>query len=106
MFQIDIEELRRKVEIKELLARKGELTESEAAYFLDIEVKKLKNWRGNGKGPIYTKFEGEVRYPVTSLNHFKTQGLRNPGGLATGVEVALPAPYTGARRGRKPKKAV
>jgi hypothetical protein len=103
MNQINIEELRRKVEIKELLERKGELTEDEAAYFLDLEPKRLRHWRSNGRGPVFRKMEGEVRYLVQDLNQFKTNGIRNPSNAAAGFVVAA---SSAARRGRRPKRAV
>lgn len=43
------------------------LTEREAAAFLKVKPKTLKNWRIAGKGPNYSKLEGTVRYDLDEV---------------------------------------
>lgn len=37
-----------------------------------VTVGTLRNWRTNGKGPPWTKFEGRVVYPVKDLLEWET----------------------------------
>lgn len=46
------------------------LREGEAALWLNISVKTLQNWRVSGRGPVYFKVGGSVRYSETTIRGF------------------------------------
>ncbi len=46
------------------------LTQQEVAEIFSLEPKTLARWRWEGKGPIYRKIGGAVRYAVSDLEKF------------------------------------
>lgn len=56
------------------------LTEKQAAEVLNITVNTLRNNRCAGKGPIYCKKDGNIRYRFADLLDFIDKSRRRPGG--------------------------
>lgn len=52
------------------------LTQSEAAELLRLKPKTLARWRWDGKGPIYRKIGGAVRYAVQDLENYVEDSCR------------------------------
>ena len=50
--------------------------EKQAAKFLAVSIPTLRRWRLLGKGPIFRKLNGAVRYAATDLNRFLDERLR------------------------------
>ncbi len=55
------------------------LTAEEAAVFLRVEARTLRNWRWKGAGPAYRKHGGRVVYHVTELERFSECGTISNG---------------------------
>ncbi len=53
------------------------LTEGQAARYLNVAPKTLRNLRWKGGGPAYVKFTKLVRYRRCDLDGFIESGLRN-----------------------------
>lgn len=51
------------------------LTAEEAAEFLRVQSRTLRNWRWKGGGPAYRKHGGRVVYHVQELERFSNQGI-------------------------------
>ena len=56
------------------------LNEKQAAEILNITVNTLRNNRCNGKGPIYCKKDGNIRYRFADLLDFINNSRRRPDG--------------------------
>lgn len=56
-------------------ARKGSpfLTAKQAAYFLGLQVKTLRNMRWKGKGPPFRRHGGHVRYHIDELEQWSRE---------------------------------
>ena len=52
------------------------LNEKQAAQLLAVSISTLRRWRLLGKGPIFRKLNGCVRYAVTDLNQFVDERLQ------------------------------
>jgi predicted site-specific integrase-resolvase len=52
------------------------LNEKEAAQALAVSVPTLRRWRLLGRGPIFRKLNGAVRYATTDLNQFVDERSR------------------------------
>ena len=63
------------------------LTPREAATFLGLSVRALARYRCNGKGPVFYKFGGRVRYTLDDLGQWAA--TRSPGRNAARTEHAL-----------------
>jgi predicted DNA-binding transcriptional regulator AlpA len=50
--------------------------ESQAAEFLQVSVKTLQRWRGEGRGPRYRKLSRAVRYARCDLADFIESSVR------------------------------
>ncbi len=46
------------------------LKEDEAAQILSLEVATLRRWRWSGRGPLFLKLGGAVRYDLADLDAF------------------------------------
>ena len=55
------------------------MTADEAAVFLRIEARTLRNWRWKGAGPAYRKHGGRVVYHVNELERFSEHGTISHG---------------------------
>lgn len=51
------------------------MTADEAADFLRVQARTLRNWRWKGAGPAYRKHGGRVVYHVQELERFSNQGI-------------------------------
>lgn len=54
----------------------GLLTTMEAADYLRIEKRTLENWRTSGRGPVFVRIGGAVRYRTVALERFISAGER------------------------------
>lgn len=52
------------------------LTPSSLASRWSIAPNTLKQWRWNGRGPLYVKIGGRVLYRLTDIEQFEEQKLR------------------------------
>jgi len=52
------------------------LDTNEAAKFLDVSPKTLRNWRHAGKGPAYHKLHRTIRYLVRDLREWQRREVR------------------------------
>jgi predicted DNA-binding transcriptional regulator AlpA len=52
------------------------LSERELAQLLNIKSETLRNWRWDGKGPIYIKIGTNVRYRMSDINDFINKRVR------------------------------
>lgn len=48
--------------------------EREAAEMLSLSPNTLARWRSEGRGPIFRKFEGAVRYCIDDLRKYAERG--------------------------------
>ena len=54
------------------------LTEREAAEILGKQVQTLRNDRSNGRGPIYIKAGGAVRYDIDDIHLYMSENRIKP----------------------------
>lgn len=52
------------------------LNEKELANILNIKPETLRNWRWDGKGPIYIKIGSNVRYRMSDVQDFLNGRIR------------------------------
>ena len=52
------------------------MTTEEAAHYLRIEKRTLENWRVSGRGPLFVRLGGAVRYRRAQLEKFIAQNER------------------------------
>jgi len=53
------------------------LNETETARFLNLKPKTLARWRWSGKGPVFRKIGGAVRYSLFDLEAYLEASKRN-----------------------------
>lgn len=53
-------------------------TPKEAAVYLNVTVQSLAVWRCVGKGPVFHKFEGRIRYDLADLDAYKQRTRHRP----------------------------
>jgi len=54
------------------------LNDRQAAEILGLAVSTLRNWRNNGRGPVYRKMGRAVRYALADLQAFINESKRTP----------------------------
>ncbi len=55
----------------ELIEQLGLMSEDETAKFFDVTVGTLRNWRTQGRGPVYVKAADKaIKYPISGLKDF------------------------------------
>jgi predicted site-specific integrase-resolvase len=52
------------------------MTQDEVAALFDITTPVLANWRSAGKGPLYVKLGGRVKYRKTDVQAFINSNVR------------------------------
>ena len=63
--------------MNEQIAARALVNENEAARILGLSVKTLRRWRWAGKGPVFRKIGGAVRYDLSDLEAFITAARRH-----------------------------
>jgi hypothetical protein len=63
----------------------GLLTPEDVATLLQVTVNTLQNWRYNGRGPIFSRVGGIIRYTREDINTFVTSSRQS----ITGHSLAL-----------------
>jgi len=63
----------------------GVLTPEDVANLLQVTVSTLQNWRYNGRGPIFSRMGGIIRYTREDVNAFVSSSRQSITGHAMAV---------------------
>ena len=63
----------------------GLLTPEDVAGILQVNVNTLQNWRYNGRGPIFSRVGGIIRYTRQDINRFVSDSRQSITGHAMAI---------------------